>query len=136
MTLTKSDIEKIIKTDLKDWKYTDSKIVRFIPRSSNLSFGTIVKEIWDYAEKVDHHPDILLTYSGVKITLFTHDQSGVTEKDIKFALSLAKIYWFIFFLKLPKFNKIVGRINRFSIVEVNNPPIIIAAIGPSISLPG
>ena len=92
MTLTKSDIEKIIKTDLKDWQYTDSKIVRFIPRSSNLSFGTIVKEIWDYAEKVDHHPDILLTYSGVKITLFTHDQSGVTEKDIKFALSLAKIY--------------------------------------------
>ena len=92
MTLTKSDIEKIIKTDLKDWKYTDSKIVRFIPRSSNLSFGTIVKEIWDYAEKVDHHPDILLTYSGVKITLFTHDQSGVTEKDIKFARSLAKIY--------------------------------------------
>ena len=92
MTLTKSDIEKIIKTDLQDWKYTDSKIVRFIPRSSNLSFGTVVKEIWDYAEKVDHHPDILLTYSGVKITLFTHDQSGVTEKDIKFALSLAKIY--------------------------------------------
>jgi 4a-hydroxytetrahydrobiopterin dehydratase len=92
MTLTKSGIEKIIKTDLKDWQYTDSKIVRFIPRSSNLSFGTIVKEIWDYAEKVDHHPDILLTYSGVKITLFTHDKSGVTEKDIKFALSLAKIY--------------------------------------------
>ena len=92
MTLTKSDIEKIIKTDLKDWQYTDSKIVRFIPRSSNLSFGTIVKEIWDYAEKVDHHPDILLTYSGVKITLFTHDKSGVTEKDISFARSLAKIY--------------------------------------------
>ena len=92
MTLTKSGIEKIIKTDLKNWEYTDSKIVRFIPRSSNLSFGTIVKEIWDYAEKVDHHPDILLTYSGVKITLFTHDKSGVTEKDISFARSLAKIY--------------------------------------------
>ena len=26
MTLTKSDIEKIIKTDLKDWKFIDSKI--------------------------------------------------------------------------------------------------------------
>ena len=35
---------------------------------------------------------LIRTYSGVKITLFTHDQSGVTEKDIKFALSLAKIY--------------------------------------------
>ena len=92
MTLTISDIEKIIKTDLKNWEFINSKIVRFIPRSSEVSLGKIVKEIWDYAEKVDHHPDILLTYSGVKITLFTHDKSGVTEKDISFARSLAKIY--------------------------------------------
>ena len=92
MTLTKSDIEKIIKTDLKDWEFINSKIVRFIPRSSNVSSGEIVKSIWDYAEKVDHHPDILLTYSGVKIILFTHDKSGVTEKDISFARSLAKTY--------------------------------------------
>ena len=92
MILTISDIEKIIKTDLKGWEVINSKIVRFIPRSGDVSLGEIVKSIWDYAEKVDHHPDILLTYSGVKITLFTHDKSGVTEKDIKFALSLAKIY--------------------------------------------
>ena len=92
MTLTKFDIEKVITTDLKDWKFINSKIVRFIPRSSDISLGEIVKSIWDYAEKVDHHPDILLTYSGVRITLFTHDQSGVTEKDISFARSLAKIY--------------------------------------------
>ena len=26
MTLTKSDIEKIIKTDLKDWEFINSKI--------------------------------------------------------------------------------------------------------------
>ncbi len=92
MTLTKSEIENIIKVDLKDWEFINSKIVRFIPRSSEVSLGKIVKEIWDYAEKVDHHPDILLTYSGVKITLFTHDKSGVTEKDISFARSVAKIY--------------------------------------------
>ena len=92
MTLTKSEIENIIKIDLKDWEFINSKIVRFIPRSSEASFGKIVKAIWDYAEKVDHHPDILLTYSGIKITLFTHDKSGVTEKDIRFACSLDKIY--------------------------------------------
>ena len=92
MTLTKSEVEKLIKTDLKSWEFINLKIVRFIPRSSDVSLSKIVKEIWDYAEKVDHHPDILLTYSGVKITLFTHDKSGVTEKDIRFALSLDKIY--------------------------------------------
>ena len=92
MTLTKSEIDKIIKMDLNDWEFINSKIVRFIPRCDEVSLGKIVKAIWDYAEKVDHHPDILLTYSGIKITLFTHDQSGVTEKDIRFAQWLAKIY--------------------------------------------
>jgi len=92
MTLTKSEIDKIIKMDLNDWEFINSKIVRFIPRCDEVSLGKIVKAIWDYAEKVDHHPDVLLTYSGVKITLFTHDQSGVTEKDIRFAQWLAKIY--------------------------------------------
>ena len=92
MILTKSAIDKIIKLDLNDWEFINSKIVRFIPRCDEVSLGKIVKAIWDYAEKVDHHPDVLLTYSGVKITLFTHDQSGVTEKDIRFAQWLAKIY--------------------------------------------
>ena len=72
MTLTKSEIDKIIKMDLNDWEFINSKIVRFIPRCDEVSLGKIVKAIWDYAEKVDHHPDVLLTYSGVKIILFTH----------------------------------------------------------------
>ena len=92
MNLTKNKIEELIKTDMKDWKFIESKIVRFIPRKSEQSLGDIVKNIWDYAEKVDHHPDILLTYSGIKITLFTHDTSGVTEKDVKFAINLRKLY--------------------------------------------
>ena len=78
---------------LTDWEFIDSKIVKFIERGNQgENLGCIVEDIWSTAENVDHHPDILLTYSGVEITLFTHDQSGVTEKDIKFALSLAKIY--------------------------------------------
>ena len=58
----------------------------------NKELGDIVKKIWDYAEKVNHHPDIFLTYSGIKISLFTHDEFGVTEKDINFARSLDKLY--------------------------------------------
>ena len=49
MTLTKSEIENIIKIDLKDWEFINSKIVRFIPRSNDISSGEIVKLIWDYA---------------------------------------------------------------------------------------
>ena len=74
---------------LKNWEFIDSKIVKFIERGNHgKNLGYIVKDIWDTAEKVDHHPDILLTYSGIKITLFTHDESWVTSKDINFARDL------------------------------------------------
>ena len=36
----------------------------------------------------------------------------------------------------PYFAKRVGNINKLRIVELNNPPTIIEAIGPSISRPG
>ena len=91
MTLTKVDIEKIIKTDLKNWELINSKIVRFIPRNDDISLGSIVEKIWELSEKNDHHPDILLTYSGIKITLFTHDTSGITQKDIDLARSIENI---------------------------------------------
>ena len=92
MVLTEIEILKILNTDLVNWQYIDSKIETFIKRDNVDDLGNMVKKIWDFAEKVDHHPDILLTYSGIKITLFTHDQSGITEKDIDFARSLEKIY--------------------------------------------
>ena len=63
--------------------------VKFIKRGNQgENLGYIVKDIWSTAENVDHHPDILLTYSGIKITLFTHDESWVTSKDINFARDL------------------------------------------------
>ena len=92
MVLTEIEILKILNTDLVNWQYIDSKIETFIKRDNVDDLGNMVKKIWDFAEKVDHHPDILLTYSGIKIILFTHDQSGITEKDIDFARSLEKIY--------------------------------------------
>jgi 4a-hydroxytetrahydrobiopterin dehydratase len=92
MVLTKVEIEKALKKDLNNRKLSNSTIMRFIPRNDNKELGDIVKKIWDYAEKVNHHPDIFLTYSGIKISLFTHDEFGVTEKDINFARSLDKLY--------------------------------------------
>ena len=35
-----------------------------------------------YAESVDHHPDLLISYTKVTVTWSTHDAGGVTEKDV------------------------------------------------------
>lgn len=35
-----------------------------------------------YAESVDHHPDLLISYKKVTVTWSTHTAGGVTEKDV------------------------------------------------------
>lgn len=37
------------------------------------------------AEEMAHHPDITIKYTRVTMTLSTHDEGGVTEKDVALA---------------------------------------------------
>lgn len=45
-----------------------------------------VNKIMPLAEKADHHPDILIySYKKVRITLTTHEEGKVTQKDYSLA---------------------------------------------------
>lgn len=44
-----------------------------------------VNRVADLAEAVDHHPDILINYKRVKMTLTTHSEGGLTQKDLDLA---------------------------------------------------
>lgn len=43
------------------------------------------------AEKVFHHPDIDIRYNRVTVTLTTHDQGGLTERDTALAARIDSI---------------------------------------------
>jgi 4a-hydroxytetrahydrobiopterin dehydratase len=61
------------------------KELEFHSFKSAISFLGLVAEI---AEQHNHHPDFLSSYCRLKITLTTHDASGLTEKDIALALEI------------------------------------------------
>ena len=42
-------------------------------------------------EALNHHPDWSNVYNVLKISLFTHDANGVTEKDFKLAEAIEAI---------------------------------------------
>jgi 4a-hydroxytetrahydrobiopterin dehydratase len=44
-----------------------------------------VNQVAAFAADADHHPDIDIRYNKVSITLSTHSEGGVTEKDISLA---------------------------------------------------
>jgi 4a-hydroxytetrahydrobiopterin dehydratase len=44
-----------------------------------------VNRVAALAEAADHHPDILIEYSKVTLTLTSHDAGGLTERDFTLA---------------------------------------------------
>jgi 4a-hydroxytetrahydrobiopterin dehydratase len=47
-----------------------------------------VNRVAELAENADHHPDILIEYDKVTLTLSSHDAGGLTERDFALARSI------------------------------------------------
>ncbi len=50
-----------------------------------------VNRVGDIAEEQGHHPDILLAWGRVEITLWTHAVSGLTESDFILAAKIDQL---------------------------------------------
>jgi 4a-hydroxytetrahydrobiopterin dehydratase len=44
-----------------------------------------VNRVAELAEQADHHPDVLIEYDKVTLTLTSHDTGGLTERDFRLA---------------------------------------------------
>lgn len=82
--LTQQTIDqKLEQTD--DWTETSDAIQRTFQFDDFKQSMDFVKKVADHAEEVQHHPDILIRYNKVTLTLSTHDAGGITDKDFEFA---------------------------------------------------
>lgn len=85
-------MEKLSESEIKagieaspEWSEVGGEIQRtylFDDFAASMGF---VKKIADYAERVQHHPDILIRYNKVTLTVSTHDAGGITKKDFGLA---------------------------------------------------
>jgi 4a-hydroxytetrahydrobiopterin dehydratase len=68
------------------WKVIDGrrieKLFKFKDFAEALAF---TNQLGALAEQVGHHPDILLSWGKVKLTLWTHKIGGLSEADFIFA---------------------------------------------------
>ena len=75
---------------LPDWRLADGReaITRkfqFVDFDAAFAFMTRVALL---AAKMDHHPEWSNVYNKVDVTLATHDENGVTKKDIDLATAM------------------------------------------------
>jgi 4a-hydroxytetrahydrobiopterin dehydratase len=89
--MTEAAVKAELKT-IKGWRFHDGKELHkeFTHKNfvGSMAFVTSVALV---SERANHHPDILICWSKVSLTLSTHSEGGVTEKDIALAKEINKI---------------------------------------------
>ena len=56
-----------------------------------LTEAMIKEAVAELAESAQHHPDILIRWNKVTLTLSTHDAGGLTERDFLLAKSIDRL---------------------------------------------
>ena len=71
--------------DLPGWSRTGDSLPKTFTFHTFPEGIGFVDRVALVAEELAHHPDITITYTRVTLTLSTHDEGGVTEKDVALA---------------------------------------------------
>ena len=67
------------------WRHEDGALVRSATAPRFLDGVRWVTQVADFAERVDHHPDIDIRWRTVTFALVTHSQGGITDQDVDLA---------------------------------------------------
>ncbi len=70
---------------LKRWKQEGKFITRVFEFDQFMDAIAFVNEVAEAAEREEHHPDINIRYTTVKLSIQTHSEGGVTEWDLELA---------------------------------------------------
>ncbi|MFP5298986.1 MAG: 4a-hydroxytetrahydrobiopterin dehydratase [Actinomycetota bacterium] len=71
--------------ELGDWEREEDEIHKVYELDDFASAIRFVNDVAKMAERYDHHPDILINYNKVKLTLTTHSEGGLTSLDFDLA---------------------------------------------------
>jgi len=82
--LSDAEIQRALE-QLPGWKQNGNAIERAFQFENFVKAMEFVNRIAEAAEALNHHPDILINYNKVTLTLVSHDSGGVTQRDIRMA---------------------------------------------------
>lgn len=69
----------------RGWEHEDDAIVRTFEFDDYLEGVAFATEVAEISEEEFHHPEIVIGYETVEVTFTSHEEGGVTEKDIDMA---------------------------------------------------
>ncbi len=82
--LEDGEISRRLET-LPEWSHSGDQLQRTFVFANFVDAMRFVNAISERAESVQHHPDILVRWNRVTLSLSTHDAGGISAKDFAFA---------------------------------------------------
>ena len=74
-----------------DWKEENNKLTKTYKLKDFKEALDLANKIGELAEKENHHPDILISYGKLEVSLTSHDEGKITEKDHNLAQKIDQI---------------------------------------------
>jgi 4a-hydroxytetrahydrobiopterin dehydratase len=84
------DFEKEIK-DLAGWEKVENKLSKNFKFEDFIEAFSFVTRIAMISEKMNHHPDMTISYNSVHIDLSTHDINSISKNDIILARKIEEL---------------------------------------------
>ena len=76
-----SEEDALLAVDPRHWRVVDGRLETRVSTGTFLAGLDLVTAVAEIAERLGHHPDILLTYPHVLVTSVSHDVGGLTERE-------------------------------------------------------
>lgn len=74
-----------MESKIKNWNIENDKLIRDFSFENFIEAIRFVNSIAKVAQNMNHHPDIYIFFNKVKLTLFTHSENKITDKDYQLA---------------------------------------------------
>ncbi len=73
------------------WTYDGTAFVRVFDCKNFDGAIAFVNAVAGVANRLDHHPDIALSWNEVTIRTWSHDANAVTERDVRLAEAIGAL---------------------------------------------
>lgn len=74
-----------------DWALEEQSLQRTFKFKNFVEAVAFVNRLVEPAEKLGHHPDLIVSYGKVVVTLTTHDAGGLTLNDFMLAQQIDRL---------------------------------------------
>lgn len=78
-------------TDLVGWEKVENKLSKNFKFKDFIESFSFITRIAIISEKMNHHPDITISYNSVHIDLTTHDINSISKNDIILARKIEEL---------------------------------------------